>query len=451
MKILNPKKQFYLVLFLIFVSCSKLFSQEVSIHDVLKVTQYTLKKENQTDKNVEKIIPLGLKNDTTIYILTFDKGGFVIISGDYTAPPVLGFCNNGTYNPDSLPGGLSYLIEGYQRSINNLRENKIKQTDEIQSKWSLYTKDFSAINNLKSITSSKLLTLDTKWQQGVIGPNQSSSYNRFCPTNCLAGCVAVAMAQILYFWKWDVNQQGIHTYDGHTINFDFQSYCYDDMNLTVSDVNNSRLIYHAGVSCNTNYCGLGNQSGATVSNARTAFVEHWGMSSAAYTKQRYWIQIPSWKSRLMGSLDHGQPILYGGGAHAWVINGYDDDDKFHCIWGAFDGDLDNYYSLGGFEPNGNDYNSDEIAIFDIHPATPVIYEITGPDVVTGTSETFYIENIADCKYAYWEITPNLQAVYGSNHWYAVKAISGGIGWLDAYYVLNGQKHYAPRKYVTCLP
>jgi hypothetical protein len=138
-----------------------------------------------------------------------------------------------------------------------------------------------------------------------------------------------------------------------------------------------------------------------------------------------------------------------------VIDGYNSNNQFHCNWGLYDGLYDDYFSLGGFNPGPDgqerNYNNNEWAIFNLYPATNVIYNVSGPDVLTSQNVTFTIQNIADCMYASWSYTPNIQAVYQSNHWISVKAVSGGVGWLDATYILDGQIHNAPRKYVTCLP
>jgi hypothetical protein len=154
---------------------------------------------------------------------------------------------------------------------------------------------------------------------------------------------------------------------------------------------------------------------------------------------------------LKEELDNNRPIVYAGGAHVWVIDGYNQDDHFHCNWGIFDGDYDEYYSLGNFNPNGEDYNGDEAAIFDLYPSTPVLNNVIGSDVLTNQGTRYDIENIADCKNATWNLSPNIQAVYGGDYWIAVKAIGNGIGWLDATYILDGQIRNAPRKYVTCTP
>ena len=45
---------------------------------------------------------------------------------------------------------------------------------------------------------------------------------------------------------------GSNTYDGQTANFGGTTYCWINMSQSSANSYNSLLIYHAGVSCNTN-------------------------------------------------------------------------------------------------------------------------------------------------------------------------------------------------------
>jgi hypothetical protein len=53
--------------------------------------------------------PLG--SDTLIYVAKFKKKGFLIIFGDYSAPPLLGKCDESIFELDSLKYGLQCLIQ----------------------------------------------------------------------------------------------------------------------------------------------------------------------------------------------------------------------------------------------------------------------------------------------------------------------------------------------------
>jgi hypothetical protein len=146
--------------------------------------------------------------------------------------------------------------------------------------------------------------------------------------------------------------------------------------------------------------------------------------------------------------------VYAGGSHTWVIDGYNEDNQFHCVWGVFDSFFDGDYSLGGFNPNGTDYNGDEQAIFDLYPATNVAYALDGPDVlIVNNLYEFHLLNIADCMTATFSVGPHMEMLYGGGGelycYVSVRATGPGISWVDAKYNLDGQVVNAPRKYVNC--
>ncbi len=453
---MNPNKTFRLSFFfgiILLIFAGPGYSQKVSFSDIESIAKNVYYSENRKEADISSFISLTSKSDTCVYIAKYKSGGFAIIAAHYAADPMLGYCKKGEYKPGSMPGGLEFLIEGYVKSISSLFKNNTLPRSETQELWNIALSDGGKGAVAKS-TVSPILT--TEWQQGDYhqnppSPYQGSDYNRDCPDGCLTGCFAVAMAQVLYHWKWDVNQSGSNTFDGETVNFGNSYQCYGMMAEDYSDIHNSKLIYNAGVSCDTDFCASGYQSSATIDNVVSGFETYWGMSTAAHSTRRLWIMIPSWKNRLKDELDSNRPVVYAGGLHAWVIDGYNSSNNFHCVWGLWDGQYDYHYSLGGFEPNGQDYDSNEEAIFDLYPATTLAYAVSGPEILTGQSTQYDMLNGADCIFSSWTVTPNIQVVYGGYHYITVKAISGGIGWLDGKYVIDGVTYNAPRKYVTCLP
>ena len=143
-----------------------------------------------------------------------------------------------------------------------------------------------------------------------------------------------------------------------------------------------KLIFHAGVSCETHYT-TSNGSSSTPNRARDAFVTYWGISSDADVRSRS-MHLNTWSDDLKDELDLNRPILYSGSAllgngHSWVLDAYYTDGNFNCNWG-FGGDYNGPYSLGDFDPPGEygPYNQWESAIFNVYPvqtagvATPTL-------------------------------------------------------------------------------
>jgi hypothetical protein len=432
---------------------SPVYAKKVDEKDVLKVIEKALKKENKQSEKLEKLIPMGLENDTLIYIAKFQDEGFLIISGDNAAPPVLGKTFRGEFDPEKMPGGLLYLMERYKVEISAMRKKGKEPTDEIRRKWDEYLQASSSSAILKSNSAIQSVSplIGTEW-------NQDGNFAMYCPSGCLAGCTAVAMAQILYKWKYDVDQTGSNTHDGQTADFGNEYYYWINMSNYYASSYNAKLIYHAGVSCNTNYSTSGSQS--LPGNAADGFKNYWGMSSNTDVKWRIWYSTSTWRSMLLDELDNGRPILYSGGnisfdGHSWVIEGYNSADEFYCNWG-WGGDYNNYYSLGDFDPDDyydelGPYNQIESAIVDIYPATTVCSSISGPSTLTSSLAEYTIDNIADYVNATWQCSSNIASYYGTSHMIVLHATGAGAGWIQASYNINGTTVTSPKKYVTCYP
>jgi hypothetical protein len=409
---MNLTRLLTLTLLLLFVLPT--YSKKVNKDDVLKVAQKVLTDKNHSSYKIKEIIPSLYKSDTVLYFATLDKGGFLIVSADNTAPPVLGETYYGEYNTAKMPPGLLYLIERYQYSINYLKTNNIEQTTEIKSQWDNYLGDNSnpkSISITEDILSSVSPLLCTEW-------DQLYGYNYYCPNNYPAGCVAVAMSQILYYWNISVVPTGSHTYDGNTANFGATTYCWRNMYQNSANEANALLIYHAGISCNTSYGEDG--SSAFMSNACSGFENYWGMSTSANVKSRIWYSNNNWLNMVKGELDNGRPVLYCGGpivgnGHAWVIDGYNTNDYFNCNWG-WSGWYNGYFILGDFEPGGyGPYNEWGKAIFSLYPSD--IYDpgtISGPSVLTGSGSTYSVTDPPVCNDANWSFSSNIETYYSSS-------------------------------------
>ena len=133
---------------------------------MFKVVKKTLKEWNQDNKKIEELIPLGLEKDTAIYVAKLKKGGFIIISADDVATPVLVIDKENYFDLEKLPPGFLYLLEKYQYSVKDLKERKVKQSDKVKDSWEFYLND-EQIPNLKSVsnlsTSSSSSQIETEW------------------------------------------------------------------------------------------------------------------------------------------------------------------------------------------------------------------------------------------------------------------------------------------------
>lgn len=64
--------------------------------------------------------------------------GFVIVSGDDRAYPVLGQSDEGSFDPDNLPENLRAMLAYYQDQVTWAERINLDITPNIQAEWSRY-------------------------------------------------------------------------------------------------------------------------------------------------------------------------------------------------------------------------------------------------------------------------------------------------------------------------
>ena len=191
--------------------------------------------------------------------------------------------------------------------------------------------------------------------------NQDAPYNDSCPiwngNRCYTGCVATAMAQILKYWEHPAQGVGISRAYNTTVNgiaippLNFEiDYHFSDMgNATpqtaTEKANVARLMYHCGVSVRMEYDP--SESGATSEAAARAFSNYFKYDAVYLSQAGY--SDSAWYALLRAELDSARPVYYAGlelaaeeSSHAWVCDGYDNDNYFHFNWG-WGGYDDGYY------------------------------------------------------------------------------------------------------------
>lgn len=367
-----------------------------------------------------------------LHVVEYESGGFSIISGDWSVDPILGYSTTGVYDTLTMPPGLVYLIRRYQWDMESVREDtttmQTKSGSLEEDAWDKLLNAFEGSNPRSGGAQQGDVLIQTLWGQSDGDKNIGDiTFNHFCPPkpngdagNSPAGCTAVAMAQVLYYWDCQVNPTGYREYEhkGNTLKADFGNTIYDwgsmlyvdtkgDTLYDIANEQNSLLIYHAGVSCKMNY--KNQWSYAHPKQAKEALVTYWGMKPEANVKRRIG-HLRKWGDMLRDEIIAGRPIIYSGfgfdfnglsqgewsdlaGGHSWVVDGFDSNDLFHCNWG-WRGYCDGWYSLKKFAPHdentdtdrGN-YNFWEMAIFNIEPVQPAKVGI--PQITSGI-QTFNV-------------------------------------------------------------
>lgn len=314
------------------------------------------------DFSITKEIATKRNGITTFYTFVFNAGGFVMISADDAAIPVLAYSHESPYREDITNPSVKEWLDNYSAQIEAIRTSKLSNAATI-TKWNdVLNNRFP--KNEKAVA--PLLT--TKWGQG-------GAWDDLVPAGTPVGCVATAMAQIMNYWEYPETGSGWHsythpTYGEQTAMFFATTYDYANMPDNVGSDASALLSYHCGVAVNMNYAQ--NASGAYSRDATFVLANYfkYNQNIAFYEKLNF--DDANWKALLTYELDNSRPILYSGsstgsGGHAFICDGYNDGGNFHFNWG-WDGYLDAHYAIGALNPGSDDFNSTNSIVCAIQPA-----------------------------------------------------------------------------------
>nr|NQU91354.1 C10 family peptidase [Bacteroidota bacterium] len=300
------------------------------------------------------------------YAFDFKGGGFAIISAEDALLPVIGYSFNGQFqaNPD-LNTNYGSLIQRYAEEVAFVRNTKKVAGDNVKAAWDFLLNNTPGQLNVMKDERSVSPMLSSLWAQGT-------PYNLMCPEDpggsgghVVTGCGATSMSQIMHYWRYPKTGTGSHSYyaSGYglqTANFGETNYNWTGMLNSCDNENpfpTAELNYHAGVSIDMNYGPTG--SGAQPGDVDNAFRDYFRYADAQYFSRSNYSQA-TWTNLLKEQLDLEQPVLYigyndAGGGHAFVCDGYQDDDFFHFNFG-WGGQANGYYTLGdiyGFHVDQN--------------------------------------------------------------------------------------------------
>jgi len=381
-------------------------------------------------EHVNQFVPVDLKslvvssvfteneNSLPVYYIFNIANGFVIVSADDIATPVLGYSYESDFKEGNLSPEFRYWLSGIKKTILDAVSNHLSATIEINNSWDYYksrTSENLTVNKSKSV--SPLLT--SIWDQGKY-------YNQLCPAatggpdnKAYAGCVATSMCQIMYYYRYPVHGTGSYGYNSASgylsANFGTTTYNWDNMLDNLSNYNNSMatLLYQAGVSVNMDYAADG--SGSYTTQCPAALISHFGYNNSCDYAHQNDYSTASWISLLKANIDAGHPLIYSGidptnGGHAWDCDGYDASNNFHMNWG-WSGSQNGYFAIDNLTAGGFSFTNDIGVVYNFFPpstsypsnclGTKTVTYITGT-IEDGSGSGNY-QNNQDCL---WLIDPS---------------------------------------------
>lgn len=319
-------------------------------------------------------------NATELYYV-FDRGedeGFIIASGDDRTEPVLGYCDQGHFDYEALPDAMKEWLEGYAEELQYLQ-----QTPQAMAAAALPT--HPAVATL----------MTTVWNQG-------DPFNLYCPDffghgRSVTGCVATAMAQVLYYNRakstnvtladmpgWTGRKQDPDT-GAKLTNEGVPAGAEIDWANMIDNYNDGKgstkqkqavawLMHLCGAAVKMDYSNSG--SGAYSSDVPTGCIQYFGYRSDCRAIWRSSYSAAEFDAIIYDQVAHRLPVYMSGGGHAYVCDGYDGNRYYHINWGWGGGGPDGYYLLAKLTPGedgiggngGFGYSSGLGAVINMEPA-----------------------------------------------------------------------------------
>lgn len=338
-----------LLLFITLCVCYAVFAAPITKDEAAVVCRHFLAQKmanGQTDQTDFHYFKTEYWDNMPVYhVFRMDGTGFVTISASDHFEPIIGY----SFESDYLPNPAStFIMEAYSRWIVECEKENVSYKG-VKEKWDAYLSEDFVPEPTRAAVVGPLVT--TKW-------NQDTYFNTLCPwdlrgpdQHVYTGCVATAMSQIMnYHGHPRTGLLGSSyipaPYGRITIYFRDYTYNYGaNPNVPTGYSNEmAKLIFHCGVAVQMGYTPTG--SGAHSVSAMDALKRHFKYDSAWLCSRALFDEIEEWRNALKIDLNQLRPLYYsandGQGGHAFILDGYDEDDKFHINWG-WGGGYDGYF------------------------------------------------------------------------------------------------------------
>lgn len=312
------------------------------------------------------------RNIADFYVFNAEDGSaFVIVAGDDRATDVLAYGSH-ALDMKTVPCNMQWLLNQYKRQLTFLREHPEMSVSKTAARSATVP-----VSPLVSCT----------W-------NQRSPFYNQCPTSgsqhCLTGCIATAMAQVMYYWKFpaeapamdaytsEVNGMAVGALPGGVLDWDNMLDVYTSSATTQQRDAVAMLMRYCGQSC---HMGYGTSASGAYSDDELAGMKLFGYNAEATLLSRDDYSAEQWAGMIEAQLTAGCPILYGGVdpdkgmGHGFVVDGCG-GGMYHVNWG-YSGSGDGYFVLDAFSTMGYTFYSGQEMLYQVYP-TGYLYDKCAP-------------------------------------------------------------------------
>lgn len=302
-----------------------------------------------------ELVRTSKKSDGTpiYYIFNAKNGhGFIIISADDKAIPVVGYSYESSFMTDNVSDVTTAMLNN---AVNPIRSNIVE-----------------ARRRMMARTSTAKLIKTPEW-------SQEAPFNNQIPNHRLVGCVGTAMATVMKYHNYPSTGSG--SLDGMDFNI---QYAWDNMRTdnyrsgysTVEAEAVSTLMAHCAISIKTDF-GMSGSSAFEV-RVPAALISYFNYDPSVSYKKRSETDRATWDAIIINEIDEGRPVIYSGQdvsvGHAFVCDGYEMRGSvpyFHINWG-WGGSANGYYSSDALNPTvstSHSFNDQTTIIYNIKPST----------------------------------------------------------------------------------
>jgi len=326
--------------------------------------------------------------DPYFHVVNYDSGGYVVISADKRLIPIIGYCDVGHFNKDSLFYGLAKWFNANASLIQYLRTSGAKQTASVSAQWSNLQCDNPPVKSTAVQQCPPPTPPSTSETTVTVGPlttttwDQGSNYNTYCPTLyggpggfAWAGCSTVAIAQVMAYWKYP------STYNWNSMSL---YYGNDAVAKLIGDIFPNVISSYStgGSGCSNDYNIVHTFSKFNYSSASLAG----NVNGIVYNGDYHWETVVS-------NLNLNEPVILGGydnsidilgfifpdgTGHTWVCDGYMQTTQYqngvetaqyllyHMNWG-WNGSCNAWYYFDSWATSNGNYQYCKDIIYNIHP------------------------------------------------------------------------------------
>ena len=362
--------------------------------------------------------------DAIFYQFAIREQGFILVSANDAVDPILAYSVTNNFDKN-IP---VYAVAAYREEVKAAKNTVNPAAVKAWNKLLAPANNRAIIGQYISDEVKPFVT--SEWNQGeyfnYLCPAQenASQYqqNINCDNHVPAGCVATAMTQVMFYYRYPefgsggVGYQPVHyEYDANNNPTDtfvypwqIQSFNtlheYDVMPNVVDYYSGevAKLMWHAGMSVRMDYGPTG--SGAQSADAITVLKDNWGYNRTAQFYSRNDYSNTKWADTLTTELRKLRPIYYSGtdneGGHAFVLDGYqivnDIDQTVH--YGDTIANIDHIDTATSYIYES--FITDSVPVLDSTAHIDTIIPVYGADSIISTYDTTYFYTYDTTAYSY---------------------------------------------------